>query len=76
MHYEHEPIRLPTWRTSLRAFAAARDAYVTDPDPLVAPLFLDHLGHWQALIDLHPTAPFRMEPVRLTRPVASPLGVC
>lgn len=33
MSNEHEPIRLPTWRTSLRAFEAARDAYVADRTP-------------------------------------------
>jgi hypothetical protein len=33
MHNEHEPIRLPTWRRPLRAFEAARDAYVADPAP-------------------------------------------
>ena len=30
---EHEPIRLPTWRTPLRAFELARDAYAADPTP-------------------------------------------
>ena len=33
MRNEHEPIRLPTWRTPLRAFEIARDAYVADPTP-------------------------------------------
>ncbi len=33
MSNEHEPIRLPTWRTPLRAFELARDAYVADPTP-------------------------------------------
>jgi hypothetical protein len=56
-------------------YAATHSGYVADPDPLFAPLFLDHAGRWQALIDLHPTAPFRKPPVRLARPVASPLGV-
>ena len=39
-------------------YAAPIDAYLTDPDPLFAPLFLDHAGYWRALIDLHPTAAF------------------
>jgi len=30
---EREPTRLPTWRTPLRAFEAARDAYAADPTP-------------------------------------------
>ena len=28
---EREPIRLPTWRTPLRAFEIARDAYAAHP---------------------------------------------
>jgi len=55
-------------------YAAAFDTFVTDSDPLMAPLFLDHSGQWQALIDLHPTALFCKEPVRLERPNLSPLG--
>ena len=30
---EREPLRLPTWRTPLRAFELARDAYAADPTP-------------------------------------------
>ena len=33
MKNEHEPIRLSTWRTPLRAFEVARDAYLADPTP-------------------------------------------
>ncbi len=33
MDREREPIRLPTWRTPLRAFELARDAYAADPTP-------------------------------------------
>ena len=33
MRNEHEPIRPPTWRTPLRAFEVARDAYAADPTP-------------------------------------------
>ena len=33
MGTEREPVRLPTWRTPLRAFEAARDAYAADPIP-------------------------------------------
>ena len=57
-------------------YAATQDSYVTEPDPLHSPMFLDHLGNWQSLVDLHPTASYRKTPVRLTRPVESPLGVC
>ncbi len=33
MTNEREPIRLPTWRTPLRAFEVARDAYAAEPTP-------------------------------------------
>ena len=33
MDREREPIRVPTWRTPLRAFELARDAYAADPTP-------------------------------------------
>ena len=57
-------------------YAAAHENYVTDDRPLHAPIFLDHLGNWQSLIDLHPSAVYAKTPVRLVRPVASPLTVC
>jgi hypothetical protein len=63
-------------RTTRRlVYAAAFDGYVTDADPLFAPLFLDHLGHWQSLIDLHPSAPRLRPPVRITAPLEGPLAV-
>ena len=37
-------------------YAATQESYVTDDQPLHAPIFLDHLGQWQSLSDLHPTA--------------------
>ena len=33
MTNEHEPIKLPTWRTPLRAFEIAREASAADPTP-------------------------------------------
>ena len=55
-------------------YAAPFDDFVTATDPLASPIFLDHLGQWQAIVDLHPTAPFMKQPVRLMKPVASPLA--
>ena len=54
-------------------YAAALESYVSDDNSLHAPLFLDHFGNWQSLIDLHPTAAYTKAPVRMTRPVDSPL---
>ena len=49
-----------TSRNSTRrlVYAATHDCYLTD-DPgvpgLHSPIFLDHHGDWQSLVDLHPT---------------------
>ena len=45
--------------------AATQDSFLAEPDPIRSPLFLDHLGYWQSLVDLHPTAAHRKQPVRL-----------
>ena len=39
-------------------------------DAVTAPIFNDHHGHWQALVNAQPTSRFLREPVRLTAPVA------
>lgn len=67
-------------RTTVRparrlVYAAAHAAYVGDADPLCAPIFLDHHGTWQALVDIHPAAAFRKVPVRLPSPMESPLKI-
>ncbi len=54
-------------------YAATHESFVIDEHPLHTPIFLDHLGNWQSLIDLHPSAAYTKAPVRLTRPVDSPL---
>ena len=69
-----------TWNSTRRlVYAATHESYLTD-DPgapgLHSPIFLDHQGDWQSRVDLRPSAPYRKTPVRLTRPVESPLGVC
>lgn len=45
-------------------YAATHESFSSEPDPLRTPVFLDHSGHWQALIDLHPTSVFQRTPVR------------
>jgi hypothetical protein len=57
-------------------YAATQDAYLADPRPLQSPLFLDHHGRWQSLVNLHPSANFQRTPVRLTRPVTPFASVC
>ena len=50
-------------------YAAPQDAYLTEPRALQSPLFIDHHGRWQSLVNLHPSSNFHRAPVRLTRPV-------
>lgn len=46
-------------------YAVTSDAYLSEADPLCKPIFLDHDGRWQALVNLHPTSLFTRPPVRL-----------
>jgi hypothetical protein len=50
-------------------YTATQDAYLAEPRALQSPLFLDHHGRWQSLVNLHPTSNFHRAPVRLRRPV-------
>lgn len=52
-------------------YAAAQDEYLAATDAARQPLFVDHRGHWQALVSLHPSAPFTRTPVRLPEGVES-----
>jgi len=36
----------------------------------VVRFFLDYRGHWQALVNIHPTSPFAKPPVHLQAPLA------
>jgi hypothetical protein len=57
-------------------YAATHSSFVTESDPLHSPVFLDHFGDWQSLVDLHPTASYRKTPIRFSRTVVSPLALC
>lgn len=48
-------------------YAAMQDAFLTEPRTLQTPLFIDHHGRWQSLVNLHPTSHFERTPVRLSR---------
>ena len=56
-------------------YATTHPGILSEFEPLHAPIFLDHFGGWQSLVDLHPTAAYRKEPVRLGHFVESPLGL-
>ena len=55
-------------------YAATQEAYLADPLAVTSPMFVDHHGDWQSLVNLHPTSRFLREPLRLQRFVA-PQGV-
>jgi hypothetical protein len=55
--------------------AATQDNFLANSDSITSPIFLDHFGHWQSLIDLHPTAPHRKDSVRLKPFMAGAPGV-
>ena len=51
-------------------YAVTLDGYLAEEEPITEPVFLDHKGEWQALVNLHPTSPFPRPPVRLVeRPI-------
>lgn len=60
-------------RSRRLVYAATHEVFLADSEPLHAPIFLDHRGEWQALVELHPTSRFRKELVRLTEIVESRL---
>jgi hypothetical protein len=53
-------------------YAATHDSYLASSDAVREPLFLDHHGRWQALVNLHPTSHFLREPVPLPVGVRGP----
>lgn len=61
--------RIATNQSRRFVYAATQDSYLGDADPVRTPLFLDHHGRWQALVDLHPTAAFQRAPVRIPQGV-------
>lgn len=68
--------RVTSPRPRCLVYAATFDSFVTDADRLCSPMFLDHLGQWQSLVDLHPTAQYLKAPVRLNQPVECLVTTC
>lgn len=46
-------------------YASTLDSFLTERDAMRFPLFLDHHGHWQALVNIFPTAHFMRKPTRI-----------
>lgn len=53
-------------------YAATQDGFLAEPLAVTAPIFNDHHGDWQSLVDLHPTSRFLREPIRLAPFLAAP----
>ncbi|MBS0264203.1 MAG: hypothetical protein JSS02_19860, partial [Planctomycetes bacterium] len=54
-------------------YAAPLDLFLGTQDLLREPIFNDHLGHWQALVNPHPTAVSLRAPVRLPTLLENPM---
>lgn len=48
--------------------ATTQDAFFAEPHAITEPIFNDHHGRWNALVDFQPTSRFLREPIRLTPP--------
>lgn len=55
-------------------YAGTQDIFLAEPLAVTSPILNDHHGEWQSLVNLHPTAQFLREPIRLVPPLA-PFGV-
>ena len=52
-------------RDRLVCYSATQDAFLSDPDALRSPIFIDHQGRWQSLVNLHPSSRTMRTPIRL-----------
>jgi hypothetical protein len=58
-----------TWRNRRLCYAATVQDFLAESDVLRSAIFLDHLGHWQSLVNIHPVARPLRPPVQLPEPV-------
>ncbi len=59
----------------LLVYATTMDTFLHEDDAFMQPIFLDHRGRFQAIVDPYPTSAFHREPVRICVPVlAQPLA--
>lgn len=56
----------------LLVYATTLDCFLNDDDALMQPVFLDHCGRFQAVVDLHPSSASPRGPVQLRAPVLAP----
>jgi hypothetical protein len=49
----------------LVCYVATQDTFLTEPAALTSPIFFDHHGRWQSLVNLHPSSHTKRTPIRL-----------
>ena len=58
-------------------YATTMDLYLNEDDALMAPIFVDHRGNYQAIVDVYPTSEFLRKPVEIRAPkLAQSLAFC
>ena len=55
-------------------YATTQDQYLAEQLAVTKPILNDHEGHWQSLVNVHPTSRFSREPIRLAQTLA-PTGI-
>lgn len=56
-------------------YATTQDVFLGEPHTVTQPIFNDHHGYWQALVNPQPSSGFLRMPIRLKRPVAPTHGL-
>lgn len=50
-------------------YSTTQDVFLGEPNAVTQPIFNDHDGHWQALVNPQPSARSTLDPIRLRRPI-------
>ena len=57
------------WKNRRLCYATTIQEFLADPDAVRSAIFLDHSGHWQSLVSLHPVARPSRPAVQLPAPI-------
>jgi len=64
------------WKNRRLCYATTVQEFLAEADAVRTPMFLDHTGHWQCLVAVHPGSQPPRAPVRLPAAVEGPGFVC
>jgi hypothetical protein len=67
---------LSRWKNRRLCLAATIQEFLAERDAVRSPIFLDHFGHWQSLVRVHPVEGNVKPPVRLPAGVQTSAFVC